>query len=83
MTDTASSPATASLIGQYIASRSEAAAARTTADQFTARAARADANAAELAAAIVALGGEIPDFPPPVDDTVGDTDPTTEPEVQP
>lgn len=65
MTDTnPSTGAIASLASQYVASRGEAASARQAAEMFTDKAVRADATADELANAIVALGGTVPEFPP-------------------
>jgi len=64
--DTPTSAITA-LQAQYLASRQEATACRSTAEQYTARASTADATADSLAAALEALGGALPAFPAPVD----------------
>lgn len=60
-------PAVATLQAQYLASMQEASECRSTAAQFEARAASADATAGSLEAAIVALGGDVPVFPPEPD----------------
>lgn len=60
-------PAVATLQTQYLASRQEASACRSTAAQYESRASSADAVATSLVAAIAALGGTVPVFPPEVD----------------
>lgn len=71
-------PAGTALTAQYLAARGEAESARQTAEQFTARAARADATADELRTALIALGQPVPAFPP-VPVSVDPDETTTDP----